>query len=315
MNEVSRRPWPAPRPILGRVPARRVLAGLLPALLAFMPAACGKKTGPQPVSHAAPAPQNVKAYQQGGEILVIWPLPSQEKSAKLGGLTGFILSIDDLRYDCLSCEPLHRRETVLERKAEMLDIEGNRALYAETPAETQRVWRVRVAYRFRDGWSLPSAPLLVRGLIPIPKPAFRAELAERLSTEPGVPGTGAEVSLIWEPVLERKVMVISAGETPRTAGVPAERSGGPRETAAGPAVEKELNYGVNVYRRVQGKSWPRLPLNASPLPGPAWQDRISREAVNGAAGRFEYALRWVSQSGAEGPLSEPIAMNVPVGAR
>jgi hypothetical protein len=293
MNGIPRRARPA-RSGPVRQPLSRRLAGLLPVLLALLPAACGKSTAPAPVSHSAPAPHDVRAYQQGDELLISWALPEQSKSAKLGGLTGFILSIDDLRYDCLSCEPLRMREIVLDRKAELVDLEGNRTFYAEKPADVLRVWRVRVAYRFGDGWSLPSRPELVRGLVPIPKPAFRAELAEKLPSPAEAPGVGAEVNLIWEPVLERKVLVMVAGEPP---------------------VERALTYGANLYRRVQGQPWPRFPINHGPLPGPASRDRIPREAVNLNAGRFEYALRWVTQSGAEGPLSEPIAMNVPLGAR
>ena len=116
MNRIQRRACPA-RSSSGRPLPSRWLTGLLPALLACIPAACGKSTAPEPVSHAAPAPQNVRAFQQGDELLISWPLPNQDQSARLGGLTGFILSIDELRYDCLSCEPLQMREMVLERKA------------------------------------------------------------------------------------------------------------------------------------------------------------------------------------------------------
>jgi hypothetical protein len=263
-------------------------------MFALLAPGCGKSTAPEPVSRAAPAPENVTAVQQGDEILVSWPLPSQEKLDGLGGLTGFILSIDDLRYDCLSCEPLQVREKVLDRKDPRIDLEGNRAFYVDKPVEARRVWRVRVAYRFGAGRSLPSRPQLVRGLVPIPKPLFRAELSERLPSAAEAPGTGAEVSLIWEPLLERKMLVMAPGIPP---------------------AERSLNYRVNAYRRVQGQPWPRFPVNHEPVPGPFWRDRISREAVNQAAGRFEYALRWLSESGAEGPLSDTIGVDVPVGAR
>jgi hypothetical protein len=290
MSETACRAWPA------RCGARAagVAALSLLALLAPGYSGCGKSTPPEPVSRAAPAPENVKAFQQGDEILVAWSLPSATRAGELGGLVGFVLLIEDLRYDCLGCEPLQMREMVLDRTGERIDLEGNRAFHVEKPVETRRVWRVRVAYRFGAGRSLPSHPQLVRGLVPIPKPAFRAEPAARLTAPADAPGVGAEVNLVWEPELERIALVQVTGSPP---------------------TERALNYGMNVYRRVQGKPWPRFPLNHEPLPGPAWLDRIPRETVNQTGGRLEYAVRWVSQSGAEGPLSDPVMVDLPVGAR
>jgi hypothetical protein len=283
-----------PRPAAERfVPSpRRLLRAAVVIGLAAAAGSCGKRTPPEPLTEAAPVP-SVSARQFGESILIGWNQPSPGRAARFDGLEGFVLTIDELPFDCLSCEPLRMREIRLDRGDASLVREAGRMLYLERPEDPRRNWRIRVAYRFGDGRSLASVPVLVRGLEPIPQAVLRAELGP-LPSPAEAPGAGGEARLTWEPPMERRVIAMTTGLPP---------------------AERILNYRANVYRRVPGEEWPHVPLNAQPVEGTSYVDRPSRETVTQAQGRFEYAVRWVNQAGGEGRPSEPIEIAFPMGAR
>ena len=215
--------------------------------------------------------------------MISWIMPSPGARRKFGGLAAHLLWIEELSPGCPPCSPLSTAAYEFAAEDPLLQVESDTAFRVFRPARRESGWRARAAFRFGDGAGRATAPVSMPGLGAIPRPAMGWEWSVQPADTP--PESTPEVRLRWTPAQERIVFIVERGTPPS---------------------ERALPYRANLYARVPGEAWPRVPLNAAPLEADLWQGRPSRAALQRGQGVLQFAMRWVNSLGGEGPLSDPV---------
>lgn len=289
--------------IRGR-PLRHPWAWLCAVLMMAVLNGCGRSGPPKPLGTVLPVPTGLVAWQRDGLALVAWRLPEEEarnveqeegdseqadKAGEqdkirlpFGALQGHRLLIEQLPLNCPSCPPDDSRELALPLHSKSGEesesgeesgsvVLGPRVIYT-FPLPAQAVtWRVWVAARYEDGLGRFSNPVYFDSPVAVPE--------HRLNWT-AVDGSGAIderlIRLYWQPRRERIVRTL---------------------TRDGAMVEQDLNFRVNLFRRMGDAPWPLRPLNIQPLK----TNQLTLSVPVDEVVRFQ--MRLVDRFGNEGPAS------------
>lgn len=288
--------------IRGR-PLRQPWAWLCAVLMMAVLNGCGRSGPPKPLGAVLPVPSGLVAWQRDGLALVAWRLPEAEarnveqkeggsKPAgeaggqdkirlPFGALQGHTLRIERLPLNCPSCPPDDSRELALplhsmSREESGSVVLGPRVIYT-FPLPAQAVtWRIWVAAQYEDGRGRFSNPVYFDSPVTMPE--------HRLNWT-AVDGSGAIderlIRLYWQPRRERIVRTL---------------------TRDGAMVEQDLNFRVNLFRRMGDAPWPLRPLNIQPLK----TNQLTLNVPVDEVVRFQ--MRLVDRFGNEGPASSVVVI-------
>jgi len=290
--------------IHGVAQRKAVVRGMFSALLWLMflaPSACGYKNPPRSQEDRIPEAGAIYTRQRADEVIVYWKKPGAEASHQFKGIRAYVLLMEQVSPQCLSCEPLAVATLALEsariqgiamesapgkpnsrvlEKGELQEIGGWVYYLMDAPKPTTDkgtglLMRIRMAVEYGIGQSAFNKPVLLQPRVTIP----RGELSWESLT--GGVSTVQALLLSWKAPLERVETILGVGTPPR---------------------EIKRYYRGNIYRRQQGQPWPLIPLNPRPVEEGAWM--LSAEPS--MAESMEYALRLVDGLGAEGEMSNAI---------
>lgn len=256
-------------------------------LTAFVAGAgCGLKTAPRPSEKGLPPPEGFQGRSRPDEALLSWLPPSQANVERYGKPLGYRLQVHRLPQFCAGCPPAEERRIDLPAQGPELHPIGNRLFYILPLQEEQGLLRMQLRIRYLSGFTPASPPVLVEAVRRIPAPRLEWKWANP-DADPSKPRS---VLFSWDLVSERFEWVVATD---------------------GSAVEQELSYNANLYRRALPQPWPLTPLNPHTLSGPSWL-LPPLEAALPERGRVEeYVLRFVSLDGKEGPPSEAVVIRIP----
>ena len=309
-------------------------AWLCAAMTVSVLIACGRSGPPVPLDRVLPVPSGLVAWQRDGRALVTWRLPATEKrkveqesgeseqagdnkesgdksgdlgkagkkpqagqksgaSGKgeevgeieeeeppYGELEGYSVWIEQLPLNCPSCPPDDSRELALplhSTSSEHSSVVVGGLVHYSFPLPTRpATWRIQVAAQYEAGQGKYSGPVYFDSPVALP--------AHKLNWTPakGEAALGKRlIRLYWQPRRERIVRTL---------------------TRDGFMVSRDVNFRVNLFRRIGDVPWPLRPLNIQPL-------ETSQLALSISADKaVEFQMRLVDRFGNEGKASPTVVI-------